>query len=284
MACGYIGLSCNALQDWRTFAADLGMQVSSDSTETRLLLRVDERAFRVSVEPGEDAVRYVGWEVASEQGLDRLAVRLSAAGIECTESPDLAIERGVDRLIRTADPGGNVLEFFVGARIAREPFVSPTGAVFVTSHRGRGDLGFGHVVVTFDDYEAARHFYIDLLGFDVSDICLLEQPWLFTRVNPRHHSLAFGHVPGQSAYHHFMLEVTDEDTVGRALDRFMDAGAPLTAGLGRHTNDLMLSFYVRSPSGIEVEYGCQGRLIDDNAWSTATYESDRIWGHRRLGG
>ena len=161
--------------------------------------------------------------------------------------------------------------------------MSPTGASFVTSHRGRGDLGFGHVVVTFDDCGEARDFYVDMLGFDVSDICLLDQPWLFTRVNPRHHSIAFGEVPGPSSYHHFMLEVADEDTVGRTLDRLLNAGAQVTAGLGRHTNDLMLSFYVRSPSGIEVEFGCHGRLIDDSTWTTATYESDSVWGHRRLG-
>ena len=49
--------------------------------------------------------------------------------------------------------------------------------------------------------------------------------------------------------------------------------------LGRHTNDLMTSFYVRTPSGFEVEYGT-GRLIDDESWETGAYDAQSIWGHK----
>ena len=36
--------------------------------------------------------------------------------------------------------------------------------------------------------------------------------------------------------------------------------------LGRHTNDLMTSFYVRTPSGFEIEYGTGGLVVDDDTW------------------
>jgi 3,4-dihydroxy-9,10-secoandrosta-1,3,5(10)-triene-9,17-dione 4,5-dioxygenase len=282
VACGYIGLTSNDLGGWRAFAASLGLQIGAQSSADRLLLRIDERAFRICVEPGANGVAYVGWEVANQAALEGLVSRLAQAGIPISMDPGLAKERGVDGLARCVDPGGNTLEFFYGARIAADPFVSPTGAAFVTSDRGRGDLGFGHVVVTYEDYEAARQFYMDTLGFRVSDICLLPDPWMFAHVNPRHHSLAFGPVPGPSNYHHFMLEVEDADMVGLALDRLTAAKAPLVTTLGKHSNDEMFSFYVRTPSGLEVEYGCGGRKIDDEAWSSTTYDSPSIWGHHHI--
>ena len=74
------------------------------------------------------------------------------------------------------------------------------------------------------------------------------------------------------------------DDVGTALDLGGKAGAPLATTLGRHTNDQMVSFYVVTPSGFEVEYGWGGRKIDDATWEPATYDRISIWGHHPPGG
>jgi 3,4-dihydroxy-9,10-secoandrosta-1,3,5(10)-triene-9,17-dione 4,5-dioxygenase len=283
MACGYVGVRSSDLAAWRAFAADgLGLQVAAQSDADRLLLRIDERTWRISVEPGDDGVAYIGWEVGTPAALAALEKRLVAAGVEVRRDDKLAALRMVDELLTCVDPGGNNLELFCSARVAEDPFVSPHGARFVTTDRAPGDLGFGHVVVTFDDVQRAREFYFDLLGFKLSDVCLLREPWVFAHVNPRHHSLAFGPAPGPSIFHHFMLEVTDLDMVGLALDRLNAAGAPMVTTLGRHTNDLMFSFYVRTPSGFEIEYGCHGRKIDDATWMSSTYESASVWGHKPI--
>ena len=50
--------------------------------------------------------------------------------------------------------------------------------------------------------------------------------------------------------------------------------------LGRHTNDLMTSFYVRTPSGFEIEYGTGGRLVDDETWEIGQYDTQSMWGHK----
>ena len=52
-----------------------------------------------------------------------------------------------------------------------------------------------------------------------------------------------------------MLEVEQSTDVGRALDIVNDKKLTLAMSLGRHTNDMMTSFYVRTPSGFEIEYG-----------------------------
>ena len=41
----------------------------------------------------------------------------------------------------------------------------------------------------------------------------------------------------------------------RSMERAQAAQVPVTATLGRHTNDRMVSFYVRTPAGFEVEFG-----------------------------
>jgi hypothetical protein len=78
-----------------------------------------------------------------------------------------------------------------------------------------------------------------------------------------------------------MLQTIDMDDVGRALDRAAAAGLTITSSLGRHTNDRMTSFYVRTPSGFDVEYGWGGLEVDDDHWTVTSYDATSLWGHKR---
>ena len=75
-----------------------------------------------------------------------------------------------------------------------------------------------------------------------------------------------------------MLEVEDLDTVGRAFDDVKASDAVRTT-LGKHTNDHMVSFYCNAPSGLTIEYGTAGRLIDDETWVVGYYTATSYWGH-----
>jgi 3,4-dihydroxy-9,10-secoandrosta-1,3,5(10)-triene-9,17-dione 4,5-dioxygenase len=59
------------------------------------------------------------------------------------------------------------------------------------------------------------------------------------------------------------------------------AGIQITSTLGRHTNDRMLSFYMSSPFGFEVEIGCEGLLVDDS-WLPNEFCEGDVWGHKGL--
>jgi 3,4-dihydroxy-9,10-secoandrosta-1,3,5(10)-triene-9,17-dione 4,5-dioxygenase len=283
IACSYLGISHPDPEEWRTFAAaGLGAEVAPESDDERLLLRIDQRAWRFWIEKGEKALRFVGWEVASDSALESLVDRLRKNDVAVDLRPDLAEERGVERLAVATDPGGVRLEFFHTAASTTRPFVSPTATRFVTSDKMPGDMGFGHIVIAYHDAAKAAEFYLGLLGFRLSDKSLEPDgsTWWFAHVNPRHHSLAFGPGPVDGELHHFMLEVETIDQVGEALDRLTDLGAPIVAGLGRHSNDKMLSFYVRTPNGFELEYGYAGLKIDDHSWSPVLHSSGSNWGHR----
>jgi 3,4-dihydroxy-9,10-secoandrosta-1,3,5(10)-triene-9,17-dione 4,5-dioxygenase len=101
----------------------------------------------------------------------------------------------------------------------------------------------------------------------------------FYHCNGRHHSLAVAQVPGKVGLNHLMLEVKSLDDVGTGLDLAKQAGVPVLRGLGRHTNDLMTSFYMLTPSSFQIEYGFGGIVVDDLTWVASTNDRPSLWGH-----
>ncbi|MFE0359244.1 VOC family protein [Streptomyces nigra] len=285
-ALGYLGLRVKSLDDWEVFATEiLGMTASRQEIdgEAALVLRMDERAHRITLRTGDDELDYVGWQVSGPGALDEVAAALDEAGVACKDDAELAELRGVRRLLTCRDPAGYALEFHYGPTMTQEPFVSPTGARFVTTTPDGADTGLGHVVVVCDNVEETTAFYQRVLGFKLSDHIIPVPGMLLTflHTNPRHHSLAVApiHGDGPGGINHFMVEVDDLDVVGRALDKVHRRKIRQLATLGRHTNDKMLSFYVQSPSGFGVEYGTDGLLIDEKTWSVVTYDASAYWGH-----
>ena len=124
------------------------------------------------------------------------------------------------------------------------------------------------------------------MGFRVTD----KFSWgpngaVFMRSTARHHSLAYIDlpIPGGPGLNHFMIEAKSLEDVGRAYDRAMDAHVNIVNSLGQHSNDPMLSFYVQSPSGFNVELGWKGLMVDDSNWTVRTYTGrGEMWGHRGM--
>jgi len=234
------------------------MQVEEHSA-TSLRLRMDDRKQRVVVAPeiGEGAALF-GWEVADAPALEALAARLEAAGVGVRRGERaLAEERRVKDVIVFADPIGTRLEAFHGPEISTEPF-KPGRAI---SGFRTGPLGMGHAVLAVANADALLPFYRDVLGFRLSDWLVKPFTAYFFHVNPRHHSLALIE-SGKNDIHHFMVELYSLDDVGQGFDLAHSLEVPLGTTIGRHTNDLMTSFYSRTPSGFMVEYGWGGRAID----------------------
>ncbi|MFF9145773.1 VOC family protein [Streptomyces sp. NPDC055051] len=290
-ALGYLRLETTRLDEWRRYTLDiLGMVEAPDSTDTTLLLRVDDRAHRLAIQAGEsDRLLAAGWELANAAALADAAAALEAAGVavKTADAAELA-ERRVQGLIHLTDPCGNPLELYWGQAQDHTPLATPYGNRFVT-----GDLGLGHVVLPVPDIEAALDFYENLLGFQLRDSMKLppqavptaaEQRdfhWMhFLSPNRRHHSL--GLYPGAlpPGIVHFMVELETLDDVGLGLDRMQAAGVPIASSLGRHTNDRMLSFYAQAPGGFQVEYGWDGLVVDPATWVAKEITADSVWGHQ----
>ena len=44
-------------------------------------------------------------------------------------------------------------------------------------------------------------------------------------------------------------------------------------------NDEMISFYVKSPGGFDVEFGTDGLQVDDGKWVARESTAVSYWGH-----
>ena len=142
---GYITFQTSDIDRWRQFAFGvLGFAEGNGPDPSALYLRMDERAARIIVVPGDiDRVVTVGWEVRDHAALERVKATLDAAGVAFKElSADEADARRVEEVITFEDPAGTTLEVFHGAVLDHSPVVTPFGAKFVT-----GDQGLGHVVL-----------------------------------------------------------------------------------------------------------------------------------------
>ena len=287
---GYLRIQSGDVPAWREFGIRvLGMIEGRGPDPDALYLRMDEFPARLVILPGEqDRLLASGWEVPGEAGLAEIGRALDEAGVavKAGTAAELA-ERRVGQMLRFDDPSGNALEVFCGAALEHRPVVSPYANRFVT-----GVLGLGHVVLPVSDGEAALRFYTEVLGFRLRDSMrmapeLFGKPaggpplWMrFLGCNPRHHSLALAPFPAPAGIVHLMVEVASLDDVGAAMDRCARRGATMSATLGRHANDLMVSFYVATPGGFDIEYGTDGRLVDDATWISRETTAISLWGHR----
>jgi 2,3-dihydroxybiphenyl 1,2-dioxygenase len=287
---GYITISTNDVDRWRHFAFDvLGFAEGKGSDPSALYLRMDERAARIVVVPGEtERVLTVGWEVRDHAALQRVKATLDGAGVAFKQlSVDEAEERRVEEVIACGDPAGHTLEVFHGPVLDHSPVITPFGAKFVT-----GDQGLGHVVVPAMDPNGLFDFYTEVLGFRSRGAFRVPLPKefgpvrvRFLGINERHHSLAIvpaAHLRDPRVVH-IMVEVDTLDAVGRALDRVNAEGFQLSSTLGRHTNDKMISFYVRAPGDWDIEFGTDGMRVDETYYTAEEITADSYWGHQWVG-
>jgi biphenyl-2,3-diol 1,2-dioxygenase len=282
---GYWGFEVSDLAAWEAFATDvLGLAVAERGDAGSLRLRLDEYAWRIALEQGpSDDLAYVGWEVPDARSLDALGQRLAEAGVHVEEGkPERCAVRQVRGLLQCLDPAGIPTELYWGPKMAATRFCSPR----VAGGFQAGDQGAGHMVISSPDEQATFAFYTELLGLRVSDYIDVTRgdsslSLTFLHANARHHSVAFSGMELPKRIHHFMVEARAFDEVGAAHDRALDAGVPVTLGLGRHSNDKMFSFYARTPSGFEVEFGWGGAQVNDENWRVVSYSTMSEWGHRR---
>ena len=280
-ALGYLRIEATDLDAWERFLGE-GLDMDVRRRDDVVKARIDERPARLVVTAGDtDRLGAVGWEVSGRRALDRVVADLEAAGhaVGPATAEELA-NRKVEAMVHVDDPAGVHLEICAGPALDHRPLQLRAGTRFVADR-----LGLGHVVLPAPDIDASTAFYEEVLGFHHRDSMRVAGSWIrFLGCNARHHSVALmeGEVP--SGIIHLMVEVDELDAVGRALDRCTAQGLSISSSLGRHVNDHMVSFYVATPGGFDVEYGTGGLLVDPAAWITTEFTAVSHWGHHWGGG
>lgn len=282
----YVVAECADLARWKTFAEGVLGMMTAAAPDGSLYVRMDERQFRITVQHGKrDAYVASGWEVLDRAAFDEALRVLKGAGVEHRlEDAAFCERRCAQQVVSFRDPSGNRHEVVWGFKSDFTRFASPVGVSrFVT-----GDIGMGHVVLPATEFAKTSTFFREVLGFGLSDMFNFRPPGTEGVVlpihfmhcgNARHHSLALAGFPVESGCVHLMTEVESMDEVGRGLDRAMAHDVTLTATLGRHTNDRMTSFYIRSPSNFDIEYGYGGLVVDWRQHVVHEFTRVSLWGH-----
>jgi 2,3-dihydroxyethylbenzene 1,2-dioxygenase len=281
---GYFGIGVSDLDAWKKFAREiLGLEVREEPGETdRAYLRMDAWHHRFALHAGgDDDVAHVGFRVAGPAEFVEMQKQLSNAGISYrVGSLAEAEERRVLEVMKLADPEGTPIEIFHAPLIQpSRPFHPGRGmhGKFVT-----GSGGAGHCILRQSDSDAATRFFqaLGMRGgveykFGSGPKALLLR---FMHCNERDHSVAWGVPPGAKRLNHIMLEVDNLDDVGLTHQLVRKAKIPIAIELGKHANDEMFSFYFKTPSGFNIEYGFGGRP----ATHQSEYYDVDTYGHEGL--
>ena len=287
---GYVGIGASNPAAWQALATQVyGMEVVPGDDADHFALRLDDHPHRLAVRRDDrDDIEYIGWQVPDAASFQAIAQQLEDRGVEVSAGTrDEVAARQVVDLLHCEDPDGTPTEVFYGRPVNQQPF-RPSRPI--SGYRS-GDLGMGHVLLFARDLDQTVRFYCDLLGFRVSDYVTVPRPGgqgqvraAFLHCNPRHHSIAFIEAPNaHKRINHIMFEANTMDDVGRGRDSCLESGVPIAIDLGRHMNDRVVSFYMGNPSGWALEYGWDGRLVDDATWQVEQYTSlNSLWGHPQL--
>lgn len=136
----------------------------------------------------------------------------------------------------------------------------------------------GHVVFGSTDFDTSKRFFLDGLGFRLSDE--VGGIGAFMRCSPDHHNVLVQRAP-VSFLHHTSWEVEDVDEIGRGA-RDMLAGHPERHvwGLGRHWIGSNYFYYLRDPAGNFSEYYADmDEILDDQLWEPGTWGLDKEPNH-----
>jgi catechol 2,3-dioxygenase len=191
--------------------------------------------------------------------------RLEAAGIE----PAPAVELTGDAM-RVYAPNGIAVEVGVGEGHVRNESPREGGPVI-------GSLD--HLSFAAEDPGAFRDFFIDILGFRLSDSFLDQRHWL--RCNPNHHTVAV--FAGSDGIHHYAFETTDIRGLGLLGDVLAARGQNFVWGPGRHGVGQNIFTYHLDPAGSILEVTSDMLQVESEeeweieVWSDAQ-RSGVLWG------
>jgi len=129
----------------------------------------------------------------------------------------------------------------------------------------------GHVVFGTTDYETSKRFWLNGLGFKLSDE--VAEIGAFMRCSPDHHNVLVQRAP-VTFLHHTSWEVDDLDEVGRgAQDMLTGHPERHVWGLGRHWIGSNYFYYLRDPAGNFTEYySDMDEILDDQLWDPGIWD------------
>ncbi|MFM9971338.1 MAG: VOC family protein [Burkholderiales bacterium] len=146
-----------------------------------------------------------------------------------------------------------------------------------TIHRHAQPWRMGHVGFRVDDTRAAERFYVDRLGFWLSDR-YAEGGASFlrcSRVNDHHNLFLSASPTGITMFHHVAFEVRDIHEVFGGGLAFSNEGWETQVGPGRHPVSSSYFWYFKNPLGGAIEYFSDTDIATE-AWEPVDYAEPKF--------
>lgn len=241
------------------YAEIIGLQVHRDGGRAILATGLGEEA--VVFKPGSVArLTNISLQIAPDVDLSAVGSALAVHGAKPEHRSDISPSLG--SAIVFTDPKGTEIELYAQAKLMDSRSVG-----------GVAPLKLGHIACLVPDAKAISDFYINALGFRVSD--WIEEYFAFLRCGPDHHTLNF--ITGNGNFmHHFAFQLNDWGHLRKACDVLAQHKRPLIWGPGRHGVGHNVFVYHRDPDDHIIELFAEMDQMNDE---TLGYFEPRPWHH-----
>ncbi len=261
------------------FWTDFGLTPVDGGDATRLVtvegaeveIRSDgDASLPAGLAEGNTAREFI-WGAESQEDIDAIRAELS-------KDRDVTVDD--DGTIHTLDALGYGVGFRVTRR--REVPVAPTaynapGQPARVNERGRiyekaEPHRMSHIVLLAPDLDKQLSFYVDRLGFKVTDCYPGRGYFLRCGGSNEHHNLFLLHGGDNIGFHHIAFELENIHEVFGGGLHMTDKGWQTHLGPGRHPLSSCYFWYFKNPCGGAAEYDSDSDYITDG-WEPAEWPS-----------
>jgi len=213
----------------------------------------------------------LAFEASQSMSFADMAKELADKGIKSQVQTDTT--PGVPKTLTFTDPKGTTCELFSEWSFVGDNALPAGGAV---------PLKLGHLAWVCNDPGAIANFYVDVLGFRVSD-------WIgdyfgFLRCGPDHHTVNFIRGP-QQKMHHMAFELRDPGHLHHACDLLGRKRVEIVWGPVRHGPGHNVAVYHRNPDDQMVEffieldrmYDEEGGYFEPRPWHRDRPQKPKVW-------
>jgi catechol 2,3-dioxygenase-like lactoylglutathione lyase family enzyme len=149
---------------------------------------------------------------------------------------------GISEAVVFTDPNGTQIELFAKCAQAQGP----------EKVQGVAPLKLGHMAFFVKDAKAITDFYVDVLGFRVSD--WMEDFFVFLRCGSDHHTANFRTAPDMVKLDHIAFELKDWAHIQAACEVLGNHKRPILWGPMRHGIGHNIAVYHRDPDDHIIEF------------------------------
>lgn len=217
----------------------------------------------------------LAFQLEPNSDLDELAAAVESRGLKVGRRS--GITPGVADAVTLEDPKGTLLEIFSDYDFPEISGPQPTLSL----------LKLGHVAYRCHDVQRVVKFYVETLGFRISD--WRGDQFAFLRCAVDHHTINFVS-DEQQRLHHIAFEVKDYAEIHRACDHLARNDLRLVWGPGRHNIGHNVAIYHMNPDRIRVEIFAEMDQMKDESlgyfdprpWHGDQPQRPKVWGPETL--